>query len=251
MDTRPKVTRFELDRCIGLIAARRSKADDRNLELMPDDPAGVLDYLRKYSGPDIPRHVRQADVLDALTLNNWLWWEDRRRELWALRQGKLLGHYLSTLGAQLGVRTRQGTADRIDRLEALLQFDRPDEKLTRAARREALLADAARDVELAWIRRHTGELREVVAGMVEAAERYELNDDEREWLDELVTDVQDDAFTPGLMAVLGMAASDLRTAPAVLALDGPRPHKVHQVLAHAERLRTEFAELGKRTGVDR
>ena len=51
----------------------------------------VLDYLRKFSGPDIPRWVLQAEVSDALTLNNWLWWEDRRRELFFLKAGRARG----------------------------------------------------------------------------------------------------------------------------------------------------------------
>jgi hypothetical protein len=59
-----------------MIAKRRAKSDDRHRELLPDspdsDPREVLDYLRKYSGPDIPRWVLQAEVCNALTLNNWL-----------------------------------------------------------------------------------------------------------------------------------------------------------------------------------
>ena len=68
-----------------MIAKRRAKIDDPDRESLPNapdsDPREVLDYLRKYSGSWIPRWVLQADVCDALTLNNWLWWEDRRREL--------------------------------------------------------------------------------------------------------------------------------------------------------------------------
>ena len=71
-----------------MIASRRAKVDDQNRDKLPDsprsDPREVLDYLQRYSGRDIPRWVLQADVCDALTLNNWLWWEDRRRELQAL-----------------------------------------------------------------------------------------------------------------------------------------------------------------------
>src|SRR3954449_6481633 len=52
------------------------------------DRREVLDYVRKYSGPDIPRWVLQADVCDALILNNWLWWEDRCRELYFLKAGR-------------------------------------------------------------------------------------------------------------------------------------------------------------------
>ena len=41
--------------------------------------------------PDIPRWVLQAEVSDALTLNNWLWWADRRRELFFLKAGRARG----------------------------------------------------------------------------------------------------------------------------------------------------------------
>lgn len=118
------------------IARRRAKVDDRDREKLPDspesDPRDVLDYLRKYSGSNIPRWVLQADVCDALTLNNWLWWEDRRRELHFLKAGGDRGLFLSQLGAQVGV-GKQGVLDRIDRLEALLRHDRPDEKIARGA----------------------------------------------------------------------------------------------------------------------
>jgi len=87
--TRPKVHQFEVERAIEMIAKRRKKVDDSNLDRLPDsacsDPREVLDYLRKFSGIDIPRWVLQADVSDALVLNNWLWWEDRRRELHFLK----------------------------------------------------------------------------------------------------------------------------------------------------------------------
>ena len=41
-----------------MIARRRAKVDDRHRDLLPDsedaDPREVLDYLRKFSGSDIP-----------------------------------------------------------------------------------------------------------------------------------------------------------------------------------------------------
>ena len=72
MGTRPMVHRAEVARAIVMIARRRAKVDDRHRDLLPDsedsDPREVLDYLRKFSGPDIPRWVLQAEVSDALTL---------------------------------------------------------------------------------------------------------------------------------------------------------------------------------------
>ena len=66
-------------------------------------------------------------------------------------------------------------------------------------------------------------------------------------VDELAIDGRDDDLTPATMVILGLAAAELRTAPAVLALDSARPHTVHTLLARAEGLRSKFAELGTST----
>lgn len=234
-----------------MIASRRAKVDDRNRGNLPDsprsDPREVLDYLQRFSGRDIPRWVLQADVCDALTLNNWLWWEDRRRELHFLKAGRDRGLFLAQLGAQVGT-GKQGVLDRIDRLEALLRYDRPDEKLTRAARQAERAAQERRDTEAAWLDARRTELLEVVNGLVREATRYQLLDDEREWLDELAVDAQAPEFTSASMVILGLATAELRTAKAVLALDSSRPHAVHGLLGRAEGLRSAFAELGARDG---
>lgn len=251
MGTRPKVHASEVSRAITMIASRRAKVDDRNRDRLPDsprsDPREVLDYLQRFSGRDIPRWVLQADVCDALTLNNWLWWEDRRRELHFLKAGRDRGLFLSQLGAQVGT-GKQGVLDRIDRLEALLRYDRPDEKLTRAARLAERQARDRRPTEEAWLSAHRDELRDLVSGLVREAARFELQDEEREWLDELAADGEADDFTPASMVILGLATAELRTAKAVLALDSSRPYAVHGLLGRAERLRSGFAELGVKEG---
>lgn len=233
-----------------MIAKRRAKVDDRNRELLPDspdsDPREVLDYLRKYSGRDIPKWVLQADISDALTLNNWLWWEDRRRELHFLKAGRDRGLFLAQLGAQVGV-GKQGVVDRIDRLEALLRYDRPDEKITRSSRRSDRQARERRPAEDAWLEAHRDELVTVITGLVDQADRYELEGEDREWIDQLAIDARDDDLTPATMVILGLAAAELRTAPTVLALDSTRPHAVHTLLARADGLRSQFAELGAKT----
>ncbi len=234
-----------------MIASRRVKVDDQNRDRLPDsprsDPREVLDYLQRFSGRDIPRWVLQADVCDALTLNNWLWWEDRRRELHFLKAGRDRGLFLSQLGAQVGT-GKQGVLDRIDRLEALLRYDRPDEKLTRETRRAERAARERRPTEDAWLVANRDELRGVVAGLLREADRFELQDEEREWLDELAIDGAADEFTPASMVILGLAAAELRTAKAVLALSSSRPYAVHGLLSRAERLRSVFAELGAKEG---
>jgi hypothetical protein len=239
------VHQSELGSAIVRIARRRAKVDDRDREKLPDspdsDPREVLDYLRKYSGPSIPRWVLQADVCDALTLNNWLWWEDRRRELHFLKAGRDRGLFLSQLGAQVGV-GKQGVLDRIDRLEALLKYDRPDEKITRDARRaERERAERTPDVQ-EWLSGRHDELAAVIADVVAEAARYGLP--EREWVDELEIDGRDGDFTSSTMVILGLATAELRTAPAVLSLDSSRPFAVHTALARADTLRGQFAQLG-------
>jgi hypothetical protein len=246
--TRPQVHRHELGSAIERIARRRAKVDDRNREKLPDsadsDPREVLDYLRKYSGPSIPLWVLQADVCDALTLNNWLWWEDRRRELHFLKAGRDRGLFLAQLGAQVGV-GKQGVLDRIDRLEALLQYDRPDEKIARASRRAARERSERLPDQEAWLSARRSELHAVIADVVDQADRFHV--EEREWVDELEIDGHDDDFTASTMVILGLATAELRTAPAVLSLDSSRPYTVHTVLARAETLRSQFAELGSKS----
>jgi hypothetical protein len=244
--TRPKVHRREVSQAIAMIAKRRAKVDDRDRERLPDspdaDPREVLDYLRKYSGPNIPAWVLQAEVCDALTLNNWLWWEDRRRELHFLKAGRDRGMFLTQLGAQVGV-GKQGVLDRIDRLEALLRYDRPDEKIGRASRRAEAEARQRHCGERAWLDAHHGDVLTLITAIVAQADRYGLDDEDREWIDELAVDGRDGELAPATMVVLGLAAAELRAAPAVLALKSIRPHAVHTVLARADNLRSRFAQL--------
>jgi hypothetical protein len=230
-----------------MIAKRRAKVDDPNREMLPDspdsDPREVLDYLRRYGGSDIPVWVLQAEICDALTLNNWLWWEDRRRELYFLKAGRDRGIFLSQLGAQVGVK-KQGVRDRIDRLEALLRYDRPDEQITREARRSARDARRRRPAEDAWLQAHRDELIGLITEFVGQADHFEFDDEEREWVDQLALDARDDELTPATMIIVGLATAELRTAPAVIALDGARPCAVHALLSRADFLRSQFAELG-------
>ena len=81
-----------------------------------------------------------------------------------------------------------------------------------------------------------------MTGRVDHADRYSV--EEREWVDELEIDGRDDHLSPATMVILGLAAAELRTAPAVLRLDSGRPYAVHTLLARADHLRSQFAELG-------
>ena len=216
------------------------------------EPRDVLDYLITRGGAGIPRWVAAADVADALVLTTWCWWEDRRRERQLLRKGLHLGLSLAELGAPLGMRTPQGTRDRLDRLDALLKFDRPDEQLTRTARREHSEHDARQD----WIDQHRAEIRAILAAVLAQAARVgrssltdaetpstdpqiEADRAEPDWLDELAADYNSDQLTPATLALAGLAAAEMRTRPTILNLD-PK-HRLHAVLRYLDTLRTRFA----------
>lgn len=219
MAIRPRVSRAELSRAITRIVNRRVKIDDPNREKLPDspdaDPREVLDYLLRYSGPEIPSDVKQADVADMLKLNNWLWWETQRRELQILKIGRTRGLFLSQLGAQLGVK-KQGILDRIDRMEALLRHDRPDEQISRDERRRKRQARQRHDAEEAWLEAHQDQLLTLIERMVSHANRYGVDGDDPElgrWVDELAADARDHALTSTTMVILGLAVDELRSAP--------------------------------------
>lgn len=237
MSTPPRITRAELRGSLHRIIARRLKIEDPHLEELatdPDqaDPREVLDYLLRRSGPSVPRWVRQADVTDGLVLNVWLWWEDRRREAALLRAGVRLGLFATQLGAPLGITSRQGVPDRLARLEALLKYDRPDETLTREARR----VDGEQDQRHRWVRDHQAELAAVAGNLLAAAARFEVTG---EWLEELDADHSAGAWSPASLGVLGLAVAEVRTAPAVTELEST--HNVHRAILAAEDLRARFA----------
>jgi hypothetical protein len=163
----PRIDPAELAAALDRIAHRHAKINDEQFGRVDrEDPAEVLDYLGKQHTriARIARWVAQADVCDGLVLHVWIWWEDRRREYRLLTAGVDLGLPLSQLGSPLGLGTRvrstrgnkrQGAQDRIDRLKALLEYDRPDATLTREARRaEREVAEKA-DPQAAWLARHT------------------------------------------------------------------------------------------------
>ncbi|MGH9061606.1 MAG: hypothetical protein ACRDZY_19155 [Acidimicrobiales bacterium] len=254
MTTRPRVTLTEVDTAVIRITDRHRQADDQHLERLGTDPRDVHDYLARYTGPHLPAWVRRADIADDLVLQVWLWWEDQRRLLATRLRGRRLGCSLSQLGGPLGLRSPQGTQDLIDRLTALLRYDRPNEKVSREERHlQATTIGSVDDDRHRWITTHTTQLGEVTTRLLAEADQWQVTD--REWLDELAHDHQTGGFTPASMAVLGLALGELRTTQALAEVDPSRPvhpshplHQVHRVLAAGDRLRAAYALVGLRSG---
>lgn len=258
VSTPPKITKDELISHLEMIVKRRVKADDPHVEALPAVDGQVdettvlafLDFLQRH--PARTPGYRHADITAALNLTVWLWWTERRRELAWLRTGRAAGMFLAQLGEPFGIGKR-GVLDRIDRLEALLRFDRPDEKHTREARRKAELEQ----IELDWLDTHRDQLLQLVDDLLAQANRYQLAGDDRLMLDELAVDATDernpdtdDGLTPTTMTLLNLAVTELAIAEPVAALaDQPRVSEVHRVLDRAARLRSDFAALGKNTDI--
>jgi hypothetical protein len=107
--TPPPVTADQAAAAIERITDRRQRIDDPNAWRLSDDPAQVLDYLRRYS-TDVPAWVAEADVLDGLELRLRLWWLGEVAELWLLEQAQRLGVPPRRVGARLGCQQPAGRA---------------------------------------------------------------------------------------------------------------------------------------------
>ncbi|MFG1913044.1 hypothetical protein [Kribbella sp. NPDC048928] len=251
MSTPPKTPREEVTRAIARIVQRRADVDDRNRDLLPDapdaEPRDVLTYLMRYSGNNIPTRVKHADAKDALVLCNHLWWEQRRLEWHFLKAGVASGVFLAELGRLVGV-GKQGAKDRLDRLTALLQHDEgPDEKYMRRRRREAHDGQHRTDQlspEMLWLTTHWDEIVSVATGLDAEASRLNLDQEDRDWLDELMREVEEYNLSRQIITMLGIATADLRVADPVVALPTRQPHRIHRLLAQADTLRSAFAKIG-------
>lgn len=239
------MTDTELDVTIARVTQRRADIDDRDRELLSDDPREVRAYLREHVSRRIPEWVQRADIADIEVIDNRLWWTDRLALLADLLRGRALGITLLDLGTPLGITSPQGTQDLIDRLSALKQFHRPDEKLTRAKRRAPAVAGQADPVDpkQAWLRRNHDDL--VAAASTLLAEgRAWLSPaaQEQGWSTELAADLAEDIWTPGTMGVFSLVAGEVRTAPDLADLPKP-PLRTRTVLREVDRLRTAWAAL--------
>jgi hypothetical protein len=242
MRTPPFIVDDEVTSTLRHLRKRHVDANDPTWGMITRDVRGTLDYLREYRGPD---HVRRADVINRETLQVRLWWDDRARERDTLIDGIRWGWTQRELGGPLGISTAQGFRDRLDRLNMLLDGHRPDEKLARDARRAARVTKGVEgDVRARWLAEHRRALRTAAAGVLDVADRVGVTC--RDWLDELAADLEADAWTPGSIAVLGLAVADVRSDLTFAALSElERTRTYGGPLRDADELRSGFAGFGK------
>ena len=253
MATPPRVTRTEVDAALDRIVWRHDKVEHPRRSGLSDDPAEVVEHLTRHSAT-LPQWVVMQDTLDALVLTTWLWWEDRRRERALLRRGLYVGLTHRELGTPLGITTRQGLRDRLDRLDALLAHDHPDEKLTRTARRDAALDDPRRR----WIAAHAGHIHAVLTRLLAQLDRVTALGtlgattavavsgspdttavdpivEAGEWLVELRADLAEGTLSPATLSLVGLVLAPLRIAARDAGL--PHGHGLWRAIREASELR--------------
>jgi hypothetical protein len=130
------------------IADRRAAADDSALEMLPDDPLGVVQHVLTHR--KVPAQVLHDDGLDSLAIVRAVRADLDRYEFRLAEMVRGLGAARATwqeIARSLGTRSRQGAEQRHLRLEFEREADGPRlERLARTRRR------AVRREE-AWLRR--------------------------------------------------------------------------------------------------
>ena len=123
MATYPPVNDQECKAALARIAGRHR--DDSRWSEAGSEPREVLAYLQRRH-LQLPRAVAGRDVWDELVLSAWVYWDERRREVELLHRAGRYGLSLSELGRFVGIGTRQGMRDYLDRLDALTHETVPD-----------------------------------------------------------------------------------------------------------------------------
>jgi hypothetical protein len=111
------VTSLERDAALDRITRRHQ--DDYRWSEAGTEARDVLSYLRRRH-VTLPWSIAAHDVWDELVLSSWVYWDERRRERELLARARTYGLSLSEIGRFIGIGTRQGMRDYLDRLEALL-----------------------------------------------------------------------------------------------------------------------------------
>lgn len=235
MATPRRVTLTEAQQAVQRITARRHEIDDKHRDLLSDDPADVLVYLRRHSGREVPARVREQDVHDGLIISTYLWWRHAEDELWLLESAEILKVPRRSVGALLRIKTGQGVIDRRDRLRAMLgPLGVPSEKLWREHR------GSPTDPRQRWLDAHRRAISEITKVVLNSAELV-ADDDVAADLDDLSRNEKADTFTPGCFVELLLAGQDLQALPAVRELQPGHP--LLDAMTRLEDLKTKWRSL--------
>ena len=280
--TYPPIGNLERDDALRRIALALDRHDDYRRSEAESEAREVLAYLRARHA-QLPRSLTSAIARDQLILSAWIYWDERRRERELLRRVLREGKPLAEVGAFLGIRTRQGVRDYLDRLDALLAEHQRSVTTSRSpatgdgatdplarhgarsraergadlhAARDARAVARRKPTRAAWIERHhdriTATVQELVAQCARIGIHPHASDDDElpeigdylAWLDE---DLQRVEFDHGSFGSLGLVLGDLRAHPALAHLAAN--HGIHQAVRHVDQLRADYADLTREASV--
>lgn len=199
----PPVTDEQAADAVRRIAERRRSIDDENASRLGEDPVDVLAYLRRYSS-GIPQHVAEADVLDGLVLELYLWWLAAEAEWWLLERAKKLRMAPSRIGHLLGVTSRQGVHDRLRLAQRKVERLR-GEPLQRGSATSS--ERTAEQEQVRWLGEHRSEIRAVAREAV-SLQRF-VGDEAAEWLVDVARDVEAGDVTPASFQFLRFALDEV------------------------------------------
>jgi len=247
MTTPPRPTIEQVDAAIERIAARRRRIDDPHQEMLSDDPAEVLRYLRKHSGRHIPDGMLADDIEDGIILRHHVWWEGEALEAWLLDTAERLGIPRPRVAEMLGLRTGQGVAERRFRLGEKLHNRRPRRKSHPdvAGRDEQPPATDAsqpepQDVLQQWLAERVTQLERYAKVIIDHKD-LDLADDTYEVVLELRDLTRDAARGVPWFLQLTEATVMLTADPAVRSL--PPAHTLRRTLARLDDLTSQWAAL--------
>lgn len=215
----PKVSSARLQRALDDIHRRHADDDNTSTHLLSSDPREVLTYLQRRGVRELRGDANGHDVVDALTLRIWLWWEGERAEVWFMEAGVQLGLTGKTIGEPLGVTTRAGVTSRLE------------------YKRE-LIADETAGIEQAqtgrtrWLAEHRDQITAVAKILVDHWDQ--VSEETAESLVEVRHDLRDGRCTTESCAYIDWAVEDVAIDPAVAEL--PADHVLRQALATWRRL---------------
>ena len=143
--TYPPIGDRERDAAVARIAARHERYDDSRWSEAGTEARDVLNYLSRRRA-ELPFALTAHDSWDELVLSAWVHWDERRRERELLHSALRRGLSLAEVGRYLGIASRQGTRDYLDRLDALLA----DLHRARSRPRTPVTGDGASDPLAVW-----------------------------------------------------------------------------------------------------
>jgi hypothetical protein len=215
------------------IADRRAAADDSALEMLPDDPLGVVQHVLTHR--KVPAQVLHDDGLDSLAIVRAVRADLDRYEFRLAEMVRGLGVARATwqeIAGALGNQTRQGAEQRHLRLEFEREADGPRLERLARARRRAVRREAA------WLRRNPA----AIARCVQQVVAFNPDHDQDEALSDAMADLAEahgsaDSTPRHLLALLSLV---------VQAHDATSPHGPDLAcapLAAARRLTDEWPRV--------